>query len=76
MRESGANLAATSANFAGEPPIESISDVDNLFSPPPTIAVDGGLVSGAASTVVDTTTDPVSIPREGAVTAEMLALHI
>jgi L-threonylcarbamoyladenylate synthase len=76
MHGIGANLAATSANLAGHPPIRSLSDADGLFTPPPKLAVDSGPLENAASTVVDATNNKMSIIREGAITAKMIAREV
>jgi L-threonylcarbamoyladenylate synthase len=68
----GANLAATSANLAGYPPILSLSDADGLFTPPPELIVNDGPLDNVASTVVDATNDKMTIIREGAITAKMI----
>lgn len=67
------NLAATSANIAGHPPIQSLVDVEALFTPPPALCVDGGTIEGASSTVVNATTDYISIIRSGSITREMIS---
>ncbi|NOY74339.1 MAG: L-threonylcarbamoyladenylate synthase [Kiritimatiellaeota bacterium] len=72
MIECGSNLAATSANPAGKTPIVSVSDAGTLFTPPPALIVDGGRLSGVASTVVDATSDAVSLIRTGALSDEMI----
>ena len=73
MQGIGANLAATSANPAGVPPITSVPETDGLFAPPPPLIIDGGkLAAGTASTVVDASKGEVRILREGPITSEMI----
>jgi L-threonylcarbamoyladenylate synthase len=62
-------LAVTSANRHGAPPATSVHElVASFASPPaPVLAVDGGLCGGAASTVVDCTTEPARCLRDGGV---------
>lgn len=59
-------LAATSANHHGEPPLCSAEDVARTFSSSIDLVLDGGTLSGLASTVVDLTGDEPSVLREGA----------
>ena len=73
MRGINANLAATSANIAGRPPILTLSEAEGLFSLAPALSIDGGAIEGAASTVINATTDAISIIRNGPITAEMIA---
>lgn len=59
-------LAATSANRHGEPPLCSAKEVATIFSSSIRLVLDGGILSGVASTVVDLTGDEPSVLREGA----------
>jgi L-threonylcarbamoyladenylate synthase len=59
-------LAATSANHHGEPPLCSAKEVATIFSSNVRLVLDGGTLSGEASTVVDLTSDEPSVLREGA----------
>ena len=66
-------LVTTSANRSGEPCLESFDDIAATFGRPtgpdmgPTVeaAIDGGILSGEPSTVVDCTVEPVVILRPG-----------
>ena len=58
-------FAATSANLAGEPPAVSIEDALDSLKESPDIAVDAGIIDGAASTVIDMTGQEYKILREG-----------
>ena len=73
MRRINANLAATSANLAGRSHILRLSEAEGLFSPAPALAMNGGTLGGAASTVINATTNDISIIRNGPITAEMIA---
>lgn len=66
LQETGP-LAVTSANRSGEP--EAISDTDarRVFGDEVAWYVDGTSPGGVASTVVDATSDPPVVLREGAV---------
>jgi L-threonylcarbamoyladenylate synthase len=66
-------IAATSANVAGEPTLTTAAAVAEAF-PEITLVVDGGLLAGAASTVVDATVDPPRVLREGPISAVALGL--
>lgn len=66
-------IATTSANRSGEPTLTTAADVALAF-PELTLVVDGGILPGAASTVVDATVDPPRVLREGPITAAALGL--
>ncbi|MGH9084238.1 MAG: L-threonylcarbamoyladenylate synthase [Acidimicrobiales bacterium] len=67
-------IAATSANRHGEPtPITAIEAAEALLGPVDLI-VDGGSLEGGASTVVDVTTSPWRVLREGPITAQDLGI--
>ena len=63
-----APLAQTSANASGQPDPKRLSEALAQLSGQPDVAVDGGILPGApcGSTVVDTTTCPAVILRQGA----------
>jgi len=66
-------LATTSANRHGQPTPTTAADAAALLGPVD-VVIDGGLLPGRASTVVDCTVDPPAILREGAIPAtEVLA---
>ena len=68
VRECGGVLTATSANLAGQPPARNASEVLDQFDQLIDLVVDGGEVSVAEpSTVLDLTTYPVRLIREGAI---------
>lgn len=74
IRSCGGALAVTSANIHGEPPATSAAEVAEIFGPDLSV-LDGGERSGhVASTVVDLTSDPPRILREGPVSAADLGL--
>ncbi len=60
-------LATSSANRHGLPTPAGFADIVALFGDGLTVAIDGGELSGLASTVVDCTVYPPRIIREGAV---------
>jgi len=73
IRETGAPIAATSANLSGRPsPItakEVLRDLDGRIS----LIIDGGRCRGGTpSTVLDLTVDPPRVLREGAVLLDAL----
>jgi L-threonylcarbamoyladenylate synthase len=61
----GANIAATSANFADAPPATTIEEAVASLKGEPNIAVDAGPIHGIASTVVDMTGPLFRILRKG-----------
>ncbi|CAB4698673.1 MAG: hypothetical protein F2663_05950 [Actinobacteria bacterium] len=68
-------VAATSANEPGEPPAASLSDVTARIRAGCGAEVDAGALPGTPSTVVDITSTPPLVLREGLVSAaETLAL--
>lgn len=70
----GAPLTATSANLSGQPDRESVNEIMADFSSAVDLYIDGGLLSGPVSTVVDCTGNSVRILREGAIPGEQIAL--
>lgn len=67
IRAAGVELAATSANRSGEPVITSPGEA-GIFAGEVELIVDGGTLSGAASTVLDLSVSPFRVHREGPVT--------
>ena len=65
VRAGGVELAATSANRSGEPVITSPARVAEVFDGEVDLILDGGELSGAASTVLDLTVSPPRLLREG-----------
>lgn len=57
-------LAVTSANISGEEPLNSADEIAERF-PEIALIIDGGILSGLASTVVDLTTTPPALKRKG-----------
>lgn len=60
-------LATTSANLHGEAPIGTAEEIRTVFGDRVALVIDGGCLSGLASTVVDVTGEEVRCLREGAV---------
>lgn len=70
VRECGGALTATSANPSGFPPARTAQEVRDYFSDRIDLIIDGGEVTATEpSTVLDTTTSPPRLVREGAVSA-------
>ncbi len=67
IRESGVELAATSANRSGDPVVTSPGEAAALFSGQAELIIDGGELSGPASTVLDLSVSPPRLLREGPV---------
>jgi len=68
-------IAATSANRHGEPTASTAAEVGAALGPGLDLVVDGGELGVSASTVVDGTTLPWRVLREGPIpAAEVLAL--
>src|SRR5258705_526134 len=66
-------LPTTSANRSGEPEARDADELEAQLGDALDLILDGGpAAGGSASTVVDTTTDPVGILREGAISAEAI----
>ena len=63
-------IAATSANRHGEPTITNPAELDAAFGGDVEVVIDGGILGGLASTVVDMTTDTHKILRQGVVLLE------
>lgn len=73
LRLAGRPLATTSANPSGQPAAVTAREVADLLGHVVDLILDGGAApQGVASTVVDCTTDPPTVLREGPVTAEMM----
>jgi len=66
-------LPTTSANRSGEPEARDADELEAQLGDALDLILDGGPAAGGpASTVVDTTTDPVRILRDGAISAEAI----
>ncbi len=67
-------MAVTSANLTGEPAAVDAASAEGYFGPLVQVYLDGGPTPGPlASTIVDATTSPMRIVREGLLTAEQLS---
>jgi L-threonylcarbamoyladenylate synthase len=76
VRECGGALTATSANRAGCEPARSAGEVRSYFPEGIDLVIDGGQVTVIEpSTVVDSTTSPPRIVREGAIPAKLIVPH-
>ncbi len=66
-------LPTTSANRSGEPEAHDADELEAQLGPALDLILDGGPAHGGpASTVVDTTTTPVRILREGAISLDRI----
>jgi L-threonylcarbamoyladenylate synthase len=71
VRECGGALTATSANPSGLPPARTAQEVRDYFGDRIDLVIDGGEVTASEpSTVLDATTSPPRILRQGAVKIE------
>lgn len=71
VRDCGGALTATSANPSGLSPARTASEVREYFGSALDLIIDGGFVTATSpSTVLDATTSPPRIIREGAVKIE------
>ena len=61
-------LAVTSANRSGEPPAQDEVEARGLLGGGVAVYLEGRCPGGASSTVIDMTTDPPTMLREGPVT--------
>lgn len=73
-RAFGHALTATSANPTGQPPVRSVDDLDFLLARALDATVPGRSPGGAPSTLVDTTTTPMTLLRPGAIEIDPTAL--
>jgi len=60
-------IAATSANRHGSPTITDPAELEAAFGEDVSLIIDGGVLDGTASTVVDVTDDPPKVLRQGLV---------
>ncbi|HXZ99164.1 MAG TPA: L-threonylcarbamoyladenylate synthase [Candidatus Binatia bacterium] len=75
LRQSGP-VASTSANRHGGPPPRTAEEALLMARPPCAGVVDGGPGSGMASTIIDLTSTPPRVLREGPVPATALRRHL
>jgi L-threonylcarbamoyladenylate synthase len=69
VRGAGA-VAATSANLPGGPEPTRLQDVPEKLRDAAAAVVDGGVLAGVPSTVIDFTSSPARVLREGAADSE------
>ena len=76
LEAAGGALTGTSANRTGEAPASTADEVRRIFGSEVDLVLDGGRTAGAPpSTVLDTTTTPPRLVREGRVSkASLLAI--
>jgi L-threonylcarbamoyladenylate synthase len=71
LRQCGGALTATSANPAGSEPARSAKEVFDYFGERVDLVIDGGeVIATEPSTVVDVTTSPPHVIREGAISSQ------
>jgi L-threonylcarbamoyladenylate synthase len=71
VRQCGGALTATSANPAGSEPARSAKEVFDYFGERVDLVIDGGeVIATEPSTVVDVTTSPPRVIREGAISSQ------
>jgi L-threonylcarbamoyladenylate synthase len=73
-RAFGHALTATSANLTGEPPLRSADELPPALAEGIDGSVPGVSPGGAPSTLLDTTTAPMTILRAGAIEIDATAL--
>lgn len=73
-RAFGHALTATSANLTGKPPLRSVRELPPSLASGVDAAVPGTSPGGAASTLLDSTTTPMTILRVGAAKIDVAAL--
>lgn len=77
IRAAGGALATTSANLSGQPAALSAEEALAALGSHVAIILDGGTVDhGIGSTIVDCTSQPIRIVREGPIKAEELLAEI
>jgi len=69
----GEPLTATSANLSGQPEAAEVGEIEAQLGDTISLYLDGGRLEGAVSSVVDGTTTPPRLLREGALSHEKLA---
>lgn len=74
LRACGGVLAVSSANTHGTPPALDASEVVSIFGEPLPVLDGGPRDGGVASTVVDLTSHPPRILREGPISASELGI--
>jgi L-threonylcarbamoyladenylate synthase len=73
IREAGGVLAVTSANISGQPSPETARDVENQLGGRIDLIIDGGpCPEGIPSSLLDCTTSPPALLRQGAVSEAAL----
>jgi L-threonylcarbamoyladenylate synthase len=74
VRAFGHPLTATSANRTGEPPLRSVDELPVALAQGLGGVVPGASPGGAPSTLIDSTTTPMTILRAGAIEIDQAAL--
>ena len=66
MKLLGEPIITTSCNLAGEPPLESAWEIEEVLGHALDLVVDSGVPLGVGSTIVDFTGEEPALVREGA----------
>ena len=74
VRAFGHPLTATSANLSGEPPLRSAAELPRELARGLDASVPGVSPGGAASTLLDATTSPMALLRDGPIALDLTAL--
>ena len=61
----GSPIFSTSANISGQATINNIECLEKTFNKDVPLIVDGGIITGSSSTILDTTCKPFKILRKG-----------
>lgn len=69
----GGPITGTSANLTGRPSLLTTREVNNQLGDRVDFIIDGECPGGVVSTVIDITTDPIRILREGAISSEEIS---
>jgi len=65
VRELGHPIITTSANRSGDPPGTDPEFLDDIFGPMVDLVIDGGVLYGTPSTIIDLTGPPYQVLRAG-----------
>jgi len=69
-------LATTSANRHGSPPAKTAEEAHLALGDEVTLVLDGGTAGGEPSTIIDCTTTPPRVLREGPIASGLLFAHL
>jgi L-threonylcarbamoyladenylate synthase len=70
-------ITATSANYSGKPPARTAEEVTGLFGENIDLVIEGGQTPGGKpSTILDVSTKPIKVLREGRIRSDQLLSYI